>query len=512
MKKRLAEILIGVTVAVVLAAAIGAGTALGARRGANGSSALRSVSATPAPSAEPTQTPAPTPTASPVAPAPTPASPTMLPSVQQIALPRPQHPSPPTAVPTPRPAPRPARPTLPGDWTQPGYDAGGSDYNSADSSMPASQLPGLRQVGGGYGNGYGSVVTDGVIYSSEALVLGAHPLDCPPDRDGNYFCRLWTYDIGNPAWGPNSNQNSAVGVPAVADGRVFASVNVSEEGWMYAFDSAGCAASPCPPLWKAQLAIRTNAGGGTQGSTESSPVVAGGIVYDAATVDNSLRAFSVAGCGAPICAPLWIGNNVATTNPPVVGDGMVYVNEGWTVAAFRAGGCGAPTCDPVWRTRLPATQLSITNLALSGGRVFVTHTDGRLSALDAGTGALLWSVATGTSELRAAPMAVGGTVFVGATYALQARDAATGTLLWSGGVPGGASAASPTGADGVVYVDAGNNDLYAFPVAGCGSPMCSAEWTNGAAPPQQQLANSLGGSEGPVVAEGHLVSGSTVLG
>jgi outer membrane protein assembly factor BamB len=61
-----------------------------------------------------------------------------------------------------------------------------------------------------------------------------------------------------------------------------------------------------------------------------------------------------------------------------------------------------------------------------------------------------------------------GVVYVGSGYGdnnVYALDAATGTLLWSYAT-GGPVRSSPAVANGVVYIGSGDQSLYAFHVQG----------------------------------------------
>jgi outer membrane protein assembly factor BamB len=86
---------------------------------------------------------------------------------------------------------------------------------------------------------------------------------------------------------------------------------------------------------------------------------------------------------------------------------------------------------------------------------------GNLYALNATTGALLWSYTTGYM-LVSSPAVANGAVYVGSTdnnvYALNAK---TGALLWRY-TTGGSVGSSPSVANGVVYVGSDDYKVYAF--------------------------------------------------
>ena len=99
--------------------------------------------------------------------------------------------------------------------------------------------------------------------------------------------------------------------------------------------------------------------------------------------------------------------------------------------------------------------------AVANGVAYVGSADGKVYALNAGTGAKLWGFPTGDVVLSS-PAVANGVVYVGSydtnVYALNAR---TGAQLWS--FPTGAEIySSPAVANGVVYVGSLDHNLYAL--------------------------------------------------
>ena len=143
----------------------------------------------------------------------------------------------------------------------------------------------------------------------------------------------------------------------------------SNDGHLYAFDSAGCAASPCAPLWTAA----------TGGPIESSVAVANGVV-SVVSDDGKPYAIDANGCGAMTCAPSW---SVATSGPvrssPAVANGVVYVgSDDGKLYGIDANGCGAATCAPLWTSTAGAPVRSSPAVAL--GSVYVGRDDATLTA------------------------------------------------------------------------------------------------------------------------------------
>lgn len=107
---------------------------------------------------------------------------------------------------------------------------------------------------------------------------------------------------------------------------------------------------------------------------------------------------------------------------PIVADGVLYLSTGWSmVRAFDA-----RTGKPLWsydpevpRDTLVKACCDAVNrgVALSDGRIFVGTLDGRLIALDAKTGRLIWSVVTVDQSqpytITGAPRVAKGKVLIG---------------------------------------------------------------------------------------------------
>ena len=97
--------------------------------------------------------------------------------------------------------------------------------------------------------------------------------------------------------------------------------------------------------------------------------------------------------------------------------------------------------------------------AVANGIVYIGSDDNNLYALDANTGAKLWSYSTG-NLVFSSPTVAGGIVYIiSADGYLYALDANTGVKLWSD--PRGGGGSSPAVVDGVVYV-ASEFDVYAL--------------------------------------------------
>jgi outer membrane protein assembly factor BamB len=148
---------------------------------------------------------------------------------------------------------------------------------------------------------------------------------------------------------------------------------------------------------------------------------------------------------------------------PAVGNGIVYVGfmdpppcRG-TAPSFLAA-LDTRSGRTLWR--FPAGVVESPPL-LAGGRVYFGSWDHRVYALDARTGRLDWSFATG-DRVKGGVAFSGGTIFAGSYDGrLYALDARTGRLRWSAGGLGGLYA-TPSVAHGRVFVGSTDGHVYAL--------------------------------------------------
>jgi len=168
--------------------------------------------------------------------------------------------------------------------------------------------------------------------------------------------------------------------------------------------------------------------------------------------------------------------NTVSSNPPVttVNDGYVFTDlilgayiDWWPMFHHDLSHTGYSTSTaPNTNTVLWSSQLSTSpNVLRSGptisdGKVFVGSWDKKVYALNASTGAYIWSYPTGDLIEFSSPAVAYGLVFVGSqdnnVYALNATTGdfvwkyTTGYWVWS----------SPTISDGKVFVASGDGNVY----------------------------------------------------
>ncbi len=124
----------------------------------------------------------------------------------------------------------------------------------------------------------------------------------------------------------------------------------------------------------------------------------------------------------------------------IVSDGVIYTGTGSETVAIDATNCQLRwrfSYTPDEERSSPSTR----GVAVDGGRVFRGTGDGRLIALDAATGKLLWKTVIGAPRLgesaAAAPLVWGGVVYMGIGGSelgvrgrVMAYDVVTGRELW----------------------------------------------------------------------------------
>jgi outer membrane protein assembly factor BamB len=183
--------------------------------------------------------------------------------------------------------------------------------------------------------------------------------------------------------------------------------------------------TPAEPVWSLDVGSPLWAG----------PTVAGGVVYVGGDDGRLVAADAASG------KEIWsfrAGGPIRTR--PAVAEGSLYfqADDGFV---YRL---GAGRGEERWRVRVVATPIVRlpfddpksrfdrlgSDVAVVGERLYLGTHDGRLLALDASDGRVLWQFQSGDSVL-AAPVVAGGRVFFGSfDKSVYALDATSGRLLW----------------------------------------------------------------------------------
>lgn len=206
--------------------------------------------------------------------------------------------------------------------------------------------------------------------------------------------------------------------------------------------------------------------------TAASPAVAGGVVYQAflnrppcnsdrspAELDGEVVAFD-----ARTGRVRWRARLGPTESSPLVAGGLVVVGDwrGDVTALDRRTGRVR------WRSRTGGRVKGA--VAQSGRRLFVGAYDGRLYSFALGTGRQLWASGsqaglTGRGTFYATPAVAYGRVYIGSTDGkVYSFGATSGDLIWSHGT-GGYVYSSPAVSRGLVYAGSYSGRLFAFDAA-----------------------------------------------
>lgn len=219
-------------------------------------------------------------------------------------------------------------------------------------------------------------------------------------------------------------------------------LTATEAGRAYAIDARTGAI-----VWKAVLPEGVTRS--VTGSPDTVYVGAGGILLALRLSDGTILWQSTVGttgsCGTPTVAA---GLVFDATN--LDGDGSMPVA---VVAVDAASGMAR------WRYTSPAGNPTYTP-AVSGGRAYLVSEDGTVVAVDAATGATIWSTPTGAPN-EALPALADGLVYVATNgHTLLTLDEKTGVTRWQAPIVGVPYA--PVVAQGYVLVATSTGNLYAI--------------------------------------------------
>ena len=359
---------------------------------------------------------------------------------------------------------------LSGCWTQIGFDAGHTRFNSLESGLTSANVGALAQDW--------SVPLRTV--SSEPMVRGGRVYLATSDTASDPFPQEVHARAVDAATGATVWDNELFSWCCLESSRIGAApvTLVGDEVWT-GFESV----ITSPQFNTFRAPIRLSADDGSTLSTVSdflpSPAVEDGptvvqvkgsstlfgiglVVRDKATQETLWQA------GLPV-----IG---APPPPPTVVDGQIFVPSGPFMLAFPDADCGQDTCPFTWDVNMGAGTLQSSTAFPGGKTVFATTQAGELLAVDRATGQIVWRTGALATPIADAAVAQGVVyVVAGSTlYAFAAGGcgAATCAPLWTG-ADVTASGGGPVVAGGVVYAGA-RGGVAAFAAGGCGATTCPA--------------------------------------
>jgi outer membrane protein assembly factor BamB len=298
-----------------------------------------------------------------------------------------------------------------------------------------------------------SFATGDTVFSSPAVANGVVYVG---SNDGNVYAlnattgaKLWSFATGG----------IVVSDPAVVNGVVYIGSSVSRPtgppvGYMYALNATTGA-----KLWSFAAGNFINL----------SPAVANGMVYFDTNEGN------VYALNATTGILLWSYTNPMDSgiiNSPAVANGVIYVGSRFgNMYALNA-----TTGAKVWSVAVAiggnAQNGSFDSPAVANGVVYIGSVEfssnadaevGKVYALDAATGAKLWSVASNT-PFYTSPAVANGVVYATSNGGVYALNATTGAYLWSYS-DGGEWVSHPSIVDGILYARSfttTRSNFYAF--------------------------------------------------
>ncbi len=254
---------------------------------------------------------------------------------------------------------------------------------------------------------------------------------------GSFDKRLHAYDAstGEELWAFHTG-GIILSSPTVKQGVAYIG---SEDGSLYALN-----ALTGDQLWSTP----------TVRPITSSPTVYRGAVY----FGSGRNLYKVDGADGSVIWTAQTGDQIALSSP-AVGRGAVYVgSRDDNLWAFNA-----TTGEMLWSAPMGGNVDD--DPVVSGGLVYASAivdsiTHGPLSAFNASTGKLVWTARVGNGYGEAI---ANGVIYYssGAEHAVIALDASTGARLWSRSTRDAATS-RPTIANGLVYVGAGDGNVYAL--------------------------------------------------
>ena len=308
------------------------------------------------------------------------------------------------------------------NWAEFHFDATSSGHNPYENVLGVSTVVNLKRLW--------RFPTTSSVQSSPAVVDGV--LYVGSNNNKVYAVSALT---GVVKWSFTA-EGAVYSSPAVVGGVVYIG---SFDGNVYALDAATGAEK-----WMYSTGTRI----------QSSPVVSNGVVYIG---NNSQGLFALTAASGHELWSFAGGGAVLTT--PAVANGVVYVASwGHGLYALKAS-----TGATIWNADVGCCETG-SSPAVANGVVYIGQDiSGDVDALNASTGAKLWTFSTGgNGNVHSSPAVADGMVYVGSdSDSVVALNVSTGAEVW-GYETGGFVESSPAVADGVAYIGSADGNLYAL--------------------------------------------------
>lgn len=401
--------------------------------------------------------------------------------------------------------------TLSGCWPVPGQNADRTAHNPFERALTPATVGGLGEL---WSADLGDAPVVGPIVAAGGVVAtsgtSVHRVDAATGDAG------WTW-TPDPAYPPTPE----VSRPFALGGRILVGYGIGNTGGIWQGDwldpGTGEVTGSAPGGGLFEGARGTRVVLYFYGFGSLTPIITGYEVLDLQT--GASRAGWLA-FTSEIERPR--GLTLGTARVYHAGTGIIPPAEpggsptiGQAVRALPISGgsdaCGPPgtqfTC-PLWVAQVGGTP---TAAVIGPGEtaVYVGTSAGAVTALDAATGARLWTVDVGAAVTEP-PALADGVLYAGTAGGDLVAVAADGCgqptcqPLWTAAAGTAAVATQPavagSGPDAVVYAATAAGDVVAFAAAGCGQPACDT--------PLWSAATGAGITGGPVVTGGRVHVGT----
>jgi outer membrane protein assembly factor BamB len=290
-------------------------------------------------------------------------------------------------------------------------------------------------------------VADGIVYAP--TIHGTlYAIDARTGRE------LWRREAERPD-PPLSRRAYSYYAPAVADGKVYWPYQTrhgkASSGLLTALDAKTGAA-----VWESPMTGAT--------MSDGTPAVAGGIVYVGNETADRIVAYDAA-----TGARLWVSTarlgGWQDAAPAVVGGRLFIGANNGIIARDAQSGADLWTYRSTDTSWIPQNATPSTP-AVAGDTLYMGFPDGRVTALNVATGAVVWSVRLPGKPylggVLSAPALSGDSLYIGNNDGrVYALDRGSGATLWSYEI-GAWVASAPAVSGNALLIGAWDGNLYAF--------------------------------------------------
>ena len=332
------------------------------------------------------------------------------------------------------------------DWTQTYFNSAHIGFNAKETTISTANVGNLttlwnQTITGGV---TGFAINKGTIFAQESNSSGLPALVAINQATGNI---LWTTTTGSDGYALNGTVEAGAGNVYVGCG----SASTGNPGGVCAYKAAtGKLVWSYIPDCKCQF----------NGTVQSPPVYSNGVVYYGASGFPGQSDPYVVALNAQTGVPMWSydpGPGALGSAPLAVSGGNVFFDcvvpgnvEGICAVAQSGGAL-------LWHATTGATTSAF---SIAAGVLYASNVQNFVVALNAATGAGLWSSSGAIGKSMYPPAIASGAVYVAGNTTLSSLQGASGKQRWSKSLSC-APQSSPSVADGVVYVYQGGNNCPA---------------------------------------------------